>query len=99
MEGALPLEMIEGPEFSLMRFPLRDDDKLVLLSDGIVEATDADGNLFGFDHVHQLQQMTADAVQIAESAQLFGQEDDISVTSVTRTAAAQPAPVPKPAPV
>jgi hypothetical protein len=97
MEGALPLGMIEGAEFSLMRFQLQDNDKLVLLSDGIVEATDADGNLFGFERVHQLLQTVDDAVQIAESAQQFGQEDDISVISVTRTAAAQPAAVPQPA--
>jgi hypothetical protein len=31
MEGALPLGMIEGAELSLMRFQLKEDDKLVLM--------------------------------------------------------------------
>jgi len=97
MEGALPLGMIEGAEFSLVRFQLQDNDKLVLLSDGVVEATDADGNLFGFDRVQQLLHTAAGAAQIAESAQRFGQEDDISVISATRTAAVRPAPVLQPA--
>ncbi len=44
MEGALPLGMMEGAEFSVMRFHLAEGDRLVLLSDGVVEATDADGH-------------------------------------------------------
>ena len=44
MEGALPLGMIESAEFSLMHFELKPDDKLVLMSDGIAEATDAEGH-------------------------------------------------------
>jgi serine phosphatase RsbU (regulator of sigma subunit) len=43
MEGALPLGMIEGAESSVMHFQLKPGDKLVLMSDGIAEATDADG--------------------------------------------------------
>ena len=45
---------MEGAEFSVMSFTLAEDDKLVLVSDGIAEATDADGQLFGFDRVQQL---------------------------------------------
>jgi hypothetical protein len=85
MEGALPLGMIEGAEFSLMRFQLKAGDKLVLMSDGIVEATDADGRLFGFERVQELLRRATSAAQVASAAQTFGQEDDISVISVTRT--------------
>jgi len=85
MEGALPLGMIEGAEFSLMHFQLNQDDKLVLMSDGIAEATDADGHLFGFERVHELLHTATTAAAIADAAQSFGQEDDISVISVTRT--------------
>jgi serine phosphatase RsbU (regulator of sigma subunit) len=91
MEGALPLGMMEGAESSLMYFQLKERDKLVLLSDGIVEATDANGNLFGFERVHELMQTAQSAAQIAESAQEFGQEDDISVIIVTRAAVLEPA--------
>ena len=86
MEGALPLGMIEGAEFSVMRFELKEADKLVLMSDGIAEATDADGHLFGFDRVHELLRTATTAAEVASAAQRFGQEDDISVIAVTRTA-------------
>jgi serine phosphatase RsbU (regulator of sigma subunit) len=85
MEGALPLGMIEGAEFSEMLFQLKDGDRLVLLSDGLVEATDPNGNLFGFERVHDLLRTATTAAGIATAAQAFGQEDDISVISVTRT--------------
>ena len=57
----------------------------MLLSDGVAEATDADGRLFGFDRVQELLRSTTSAAEIANAAQAFGQQDDISVISVTRT--------------
>jgi hypothetical protein len=91
MEGALPLGMMEGAEFSVMRFHLAQGDRLVLLSDGIVEATDADGQLFGFERLHELMRKGKSASEVAGAAQRFGQEDDISVIAVTRTAVLEPA--------
>ena len=85
MEGALPLGMIESAEFSEMRFQLKNGDRLVLMSDGIAEATDVNGQLFGFDRVHDLLSTASTAAGIATAAQAFGQEDDISVISVLRT--------------
>jgi hypothetical protein len=87
MEGALPLGMIESAEFSVTHFQLKDGDRLMLMSDGVAEATDHDGQLFGFDQVHQLLRTAKSAAEVAGAAQLFGQEDDISVISITRTAA------------
>jgi hypothetical protein len=86
LEGSLPLGMLETPEFSLLRFELRPEDRLMLLSDGVAEATDSEGNLFGFDRVQELLRSTTSAAEIASAAQEFGQQDDISVISVTRTA-------------
>ncbi|MGB6973764.1 MAG: SpoIIE family protein phosphatase [Terracidiphilus sp.] len=91
MEGALPLGMIDGADFSVMHFMLNQRDKLILMSDGIAEATDANGKLFGFDRIHELLRSTQSAAKVATAAQEFGQEDDISVISVTRTASPQPA--------
>jgi len=85
MEGALPLGMMEGADFSIMNFQLREGGKLLLISDGIVEATDAEGRLFGFERVHELLRSAQSAAEVAIAAQTFGQEDDISVISVTRT--------------
>jgi hypothetical protein len=91
MEGALPLGMVEGAEPSVMRFQLKLGDRLTLLSDGVAEATDANGRLFGFERVNELLRTAKTIAEIAGAAQAFGQEDDISVISVTRTAAAVPA--------
>jgi Stage II sporulation protein E (SpoIIE) len=85
MEGALPLGMMPGAEFSVMRFKLAEGDRLMLLSDGIVEAMDDEGHLFGFERVHDLLHTKRSAAEVASAAQSFGQEDDISVISVTRT--------------
>jgi hypothetical protein len=91
MEGALPLGMIEGAEFSVMKFKLNERDKLMLMSDGIAEATDASGALFGFERIRDLLRTTSSAAAVAAAAQTFGQEDDISVISVTRTGELAPA--------
>jgi len=85
MEGALPLGMIEDAEPSVLRFHLEDGDKMILMSDGIVEATDPNGTLFGFERIHDLLLTTTSAAELASAAQSFGQEDDISVIAVTRT--------------
>ena len=91
MEGTLPLGVIEDTEFSVTRFNLNDGDKLLFMSDGIVEATDAHGHLFGFDRVLELVRSAASPADLAGAAQSFGQRDDISVISVTRTAILEPA--------
>jgi serine phosphatase RsbU (regulator of sigma subunit) len=88
MEGALPLGMIEGAESSVMHFQLKRGDRLMLMSDGVTEATDANGHLFGFERVNELLRTAKTTAEIAGAAQAFGQEDDISVISVTRTAVA-----------
>lgn len=88
MEGALPLGMIEEAEFSVMRFHLSDGDRLMVMSDGISEATSATGDLFGFERVNELLRTSTSAEEVAAAAQRFGQEDDISVISVRRTPAA-----------
>ena len=86
VEGALPLGMKDGAEISVMRFSLKEQDRLVLLSDGVVEATSADGHLFGFERVEELLRTAGSASEVAAAAQHFGQADDISVITVTRTA-------------
>ena len=85
MEGALPLGMIESAESSVMHFQLKKDDRLMLMSDGVAEATDPHGQLFGFERVHHLLRTAKSAAEVAGAAQTFGQEDDISVISITRT--------------
>ena len=68
-----------------MHFQLNDGDRLMLISDGVAEATDGAGQLFGFERVHRLIRTATSASEVARAAQTFGQEDDISVISITRT--------------
>ena len=85
MEGALPLGMIESAQPSVMEFQLKPNDRLVLVSDGIVEATNTNGALFGFERLQALLRSAKSAGEVAAAAQTFGQEDDISIIAVTHT--------------
>ncbi len=91
MEGALPLGMVEGAAFSVMRFKLIESDRLMLISDGVAEARNAKGDLFGFDRVLDLLRTRQTAEEVATAAQNFGQDDDISVISITRSIVLEPA--------
>jgi len=71
----------------VIQFRFTVGDHLLMMSDGIAEATDLNGNLFGFGRALDLVRNSASAAAIATAAQKFGQEDDISVISVTRIAA------------
>lgn len=90
MEGSLPLGMLADASFTLMHFNLQEYDRLMLLSDGVAEATDANGRLFGFERVQQLVQTARSAAEVASAAQSFGQEDDISVISIRRVPPDEP---------
>ena len=83
MEGAIPLGMDTAAQFSMKRFHLEPDDRLMFLSDGVAEAQDEQGRLFGFERAEAMSNQAARAV--AEAAQRFGQHDDISVLSIQRT--------------
>jgi serine phosphatase RsbU (regulator of sigma subunit) len=90
MEGALPLGMIEAAESSVMRLQLEPGDTIMLMSDGIVEATNAEGHLFGFERICELLRSEMTAADLATAAQDFGREDDISVISITRPVVPEP---------
>ncbi len=93
MEGALPLGLFAGAEPSQMRFHLEPGDDLVIISDGILEAMNAQGELFGFDRIAMLLGGKASAAALADAALAFGQEDDISVIAVSRSLVESPATV------
>ena len=65
-----------------MTFTLESGDTLTLISDGVVEARSATGELFGFDRARTISDRPAS--EIAQAAQSFGQEDDITVLTITR---------------
>jgi hypothetical protein len=84
--GSLPLGIIEGAEFTRTEFRLGEKDRLTFMTDGVVEAQNEKKELFGFERAQQLADQPA--ATIAQSAQRFGQEDDITVVSVVRATAA-----------
>jgi len=84
MDGALPIGIIPEMDFAEMTFVLEPGDSLMLMSDGIVEATNAEGALFGFERISAMLEQQTSAEAIATAAQEFGQEDDILVLQVRR---------------
>lgn len=82
VEAGLPLGIAPGIEYSETRLQLAPGDTLTLLSDGVVEARSASGELFGFDRTEAISAHAPAA--IAEAAREFGQDDDITVLSLTR---------------
>jgi Stage II sporulation protein E (SpoIIE) len=82
LAGSLPLGVLGEIAYEESRFFLHPGDRILLLSDGVVEARHPNGELFGFDRVRQLSQESA--VYLAEAAKSFGQQDDITVLTVRR---------------
>jgi hypothetical protein len=85
MEGAFPIGIVPDGDFSIASFGLQQGDSLFLMSDGVVEATDPQGTLFGFERISAMLEKNATSEEIAKAAQAFGQEDDILVVQVRRT--------------
>jgi serine phosphatase RsbU (regulator of sigma subunit) len=78
----LPLGLRAGEHWAEMQLELEPNDRMLWLSDGVVEARNGKRDLLGFERAHQLA--TRSASEIASAAQQFGQEDDITVVSITR---------------
>jgi hypothetical protein len=89
LPGGLPLGVLTDVKYDEVRLYLHPGDRLLLMSDGVVEARAASGEIFGFDRVHNLSNQTA--FYIADAAKAFGQEDDITVLTVRRLAKAMAA--------
>ena len=82
LPGGLPLGAISEISYDEVNLYLHPGDRMLLLSDGVVEARQPTGELFGFDRVHNLSNQSA--FYIADAAKSFGQEDDITVLTVKR---------------
>jgi sigma-B regulation protein RsbU (phosphoserine phosphatase) len=80
--GALPLGVIGGNKYETTPFYLAHGSRLTFYSDGVVEAQNAKGELLGFERAQESS--TEPAAAIVEAARLFGQEDDITVVTITR---------------
>ncbi|HVT98689.1 MAG TPA: GAF domain-containing SpoIIE family protein phosphatase [Acidobacteriaceae bacterium] len=78
---ALPLGLVPGSTYSEVQGKVPPGERLVLMSDGVPEARSASGELLGFEQLAALTRLTAG--EIADAACRFGQEDDITVLTIT----------------
>jgi hypothetical protein len=80
VESGLPLGLEAQTAYQEARFELKPGVQLTLLTDGVVEARSAHGELFGFERAQAWSGKSAE--QIVEAARAFGQEDDITVLTL-----------------
>lgn len=79
VEAGLPLGIADGVEYpeSVTR-----GERFTFVSDGVVEAENAQHELFGFDRTRDISGKSAQ--EITEAAKAWGQTDDITVVTVKR---------------
>ncbi len=85
LENGLPLGLASQSEYLETRLLLPPGARITLLTDGVVEAQVASGELFGFDRTCAISTQSAEA--IAAAAQRYGQQDDITVLTLIITPA------------
>jgi serine phosphatase RsbU (regulator of sigma subunit) len=78
----LPLGVVREANWEETRIELQPNDRILWISDGVIEARNGKHDLLGFERAQELA--TRSASEIAQVAQQFGQEDDITVVSITR---------------
>jgi hypothetical protein len=86
-ESCLPLGLASISSYPETCFQLPQGVQLTLLSDGVAEARNSEGELFGLDRTAAAS--TGSAEEVARAAQSHGQEDDITILTVTRLADGQ----------
>jgi hypothetical protein len=86
MEGSLPLGMIPTVVYPEAKLNLREGDHIAMYTDGLLEARNAKGEIFSFERLNALFSTRPGAAAASGVAVQFGQEDDITVLTVTRLA-------------
>src|ERR1700739_2928884 len=82
VECGLPLGLAAESVYPEYKTSLNEGDQMTLLTDGVVEARNREGQLLGFERTAAMA--TGSAESIARAACEFGQEDDITVVTLTR---------------
>ena len=78
LPAGLPLGIMAGAEY--VETEVEFHGQLTLVSDGVVEAANSRGELFGFDRTQEISGKAARI--IADAAKTWGQNDDITVVTV-----------------
>ena len=80
-EANLPLGLDAGIRYSEIVFQLGPNQLCTLVTDGVIEAVSPSGELYGFERTQAISNRPANA--IAEAARRFGQQDDITVLTLS----------------
>ncbi|HEX4310327.1 MAG TPA: PP2C family protein-serine/threonine phosphatase [Acidobacteriaceae bacterium] len=80
LPSSLPLGLTTDGSWADSPIRLNPGDTLTFLSDGVVEARNSRGELYGFDRTAAISTLPAE--EIARAASAFGQEDDITVLTL-----------------
>jgi hypothetical protein len=83
--GAVPLGITLLAEPETLRFRMEPGDRLLLITDGVSEARNAQGDLYGFERANQLIASGIAPSAITQAAAAFGQQDDMTVVAVVRS--------------
>jgi hypothetical protein len=86
LPGAFPLGLIPEVHYEETTLLLKEADNLGLYTDGLLEARSQAGELYGFDRMKELFASGPTAAEAMEAAVAFGQDDDITVLTLTRLA-------------
>ncbi len=87
LPSALPLGLTPSASYDETTIHLNIGDRITLYTDGLLEARNPTTHeLFGFDRLRQLLSSQPNAKQATEAAVAFGQDDDITVLTITRLA-------------
>jgi hypothetical protein len=84
LPGALPLGVVATASYEERAIELREGDHFALYTDGLLEARAANGEIFSFERLDALFATAPDAAKASDAAVDFGQEDDITVLTLTR---------------
>ena len=84
LPGALPLGVLATASYEEKTVELREGDHFALYTDGLLEARKATGEIFSFERLDSLFATRPDAARATETAVDFGQDDDITVLTLTR---------------
>jgi len=91
LAGSLPLGLAADQRYESTTVYLGPGETLTLLTDGVLEARSPKGELYGYERLFALMQAHPTVQQIVDAACGFGQDDDVTVLSVTRIADAESA--------
>jgi phosphoserine phosphatase RsbU/P len=86
LPGALPLGIAHNIGYDETNYHLEIGDRFSLYTDGLLEAKNQAGELYSFARLERLFAGHPSAAQATQAAVNFGQDDDITVLTLTRLA-------------